>query len=114
MQGAVGSAFPWGLTPLFSSASWRTLNLRLRLFVNDLREELGLEILPFVFKKRKYTKNQIKKMLISAYKRKGKQLTDREVGSSKTLPATATILRYFRTTRMSKVWEEVIEGIKQK
>ncbi len=59
--------------------------------------------------KNKYTKEQIKDMLIAEYRRLGRIPTNREIKENKKLPSPSTILRHFRTTSMREVWLDVLK-----
>lgn len=67
---------------------------------------------------RKYTKKEIKNKLIEQYKLKGRRLTNHEISQlskeNDNFPAMSTILRYFKTTKMSEVWEEVEQEMQAK
>ena len=60
---------------------------------------------------KKYTKEEITKILINAYMTYGK-LTNKEINilskNNENFPSLNTILRYFKTTKMNEVWEEIM------
>lgn len=61
---------------------------------------------------RKYSKKILKKLLTDEYvKNKNKRLTKSQLVNSD-LPAMRTIIKYFKTTRMSDVWEEIENEMK--
>lgn len=76
--------------------------------LNELREIIGYET--HASSKRKYSKEILLDKLISIYHTHGK-LTNKEL--NKIIPTT-TILRYFKTTKMSVVWDEVMKSIENK
>lgn len=57
---------------------------------------------------KKYTKKILKEMLLEEYNRLGRQPSNNELRANKSLPSLNTFLRYFKTTKMSEVWEEVL------
>ncbi len=57
----------------------------------------------------KYEKEDVVKNLIAAYLVKGRRLTVKEIVQEQSIPSYNTILYNFKTTKISKVWEE-IEG----
>ena len=65
-----------------------------------------------------YTKEILTKILLKKYKEYGRKLTQKEMreinkkyknDKEKKLPGMSTFLAYFKTTKMSKVWEEVLK-----
>ncbi len=64
---------------------------------------------------KKYTKKEIKDKLIKQYKLHGRRLTNSEIQQLSNeiddFPAQTTILRYFNTTSMTKVWGEIEQEI---
>ena len=65
-----------------------------------------------------YTKEILTKILLEKYKEYGRRLTQNEMreinkkyknDKEKKLPGMSTFLAYFKTTKMSKVWEEVLK-----
>lgn len=81
--------------------------------INNLRRLAGYEIYSF---NRKYTKSEIKNKLAEVYKRYNKRLTKRELQelskANEEFPSISTIMRYFQTTKMNEVWEQVEKDIK--
>ncbi len=55
----------------------------------------------------KYSKKQIRELLIKEMQKVGRKLTIKEINSNITLPSTNTILRYFKTTKINEVWKEL-------
>ena len=60
-----------------------------------------------------YTKAELGDILYKKYKEKGRRLTQSELRKERDMPVLNTYLRYFQTTKMSEVWEEVL-GNKEK
>ncbi|SDX42727.1 homing endonuclease associated repeat-containing protein [Eubacterium barkeri] len=58
---------------------------------------------------RRYSKSIISKMLVEEFNRLGKKPTRKEIDANKELPTVATCLKYFDTTRIGDVWEEVLK-----
>ena len=56
-----------------------------------------------------YEKEDVMKNLIALYLNKGRRLTVKELAQESSIPSYSTILYNFKTTKISKVWEE-IEG----
>ena len=77
--------------------------------LNRLRELAGYE--PY-YSSRKYTKTGIRNMLIETYHKYGRRLTISELKklskSDEHFPSVTTIMRYFATTKINEVWEEII------
>lgn len=61
----------------------------------------------------KFTKKQIMQYLKQQYLQYNRVLTIKEINESKKLPSSGTILKYFRTTKMTEVWKEVLESTKE-
>lgn len=59
----------------------------------------------------KYTKEQIKKKLKNLYIKNGGRLKVEELKENLSLPSYATILRYFKTTTINDVWNEIENDI---
>ncbi len=74
----------------------------LRLFktntMNDIWKELGIPIIP----RSSYTKEKVFKVL-----KKLGRLSQKEINQHPYLPSCSTILRLFKTTKMSDIWEKV-------
>ena len=60
--------------------------------------------------KSRYNKVLITEMLIKAYKKYGRKLTTKEIKHNKELPDLNTILKYFKTTKISVVWLEIMRN----
>lgn len=58
---------------------------------------------------RRYSKTIISKMLLNEFQRLGKKPTRKEIDANKDLPTVATCLKYFDTTRIGDVWDEVLK-----
>ncbi len=76
--------------------------------INEVRKRLGLEVTQEK-NKRKYSKKQLKSLLLKEKGTLGRRLTNSEINKNPNLPSIRTINIYFRTTSMIKVWKE-IEG----
>ena len=86
--------------------------------LNNMRKLLGFEITrgyPI------YTKEILTEILLKKYKEYGRQLTQKEMREinrknkrkkEEKFPGQGTFLRYFKTTKMSEVWEEVLKDSK--
>ena len=61
-----------------------------------------------VSRNKKYTKDTIVELLFKEYKLKNRILTNKEISNNDMLPGLTTILRYFNKTKMSLVWDEII------
>lgn len=76
--------------------------------LNNLRELAGYEA---YYTNAKYTKKEIKNILINTYKEHGRRLTNKELNQlskeDDNFPSISSILRHFSTTKMSEVWEEI-------
>jgi hypothetical protein len=56
---------------------------------------------------KKYSKEEITRLLITVYKRKGRIPSNSELKKIISTPSLSTIQRYFKTTKMSDVWKEI-------
>lgn len=60
---------------------------------------------------KKYTKKEIQNRLIEQYELRGRRLTNSELNqlskNNDSFPSISSILRYFRTTKISEVWDEI-------
>lgn len=76
--------------------------------INGVRKLAGYDT---VDSYRKYTKKEIKNILINTYKEHGRRLTNKELNQlskeNESFPSLSSILRYFSTTKMTEVWEEI-------
>ncbi|EQC1535518.1 homing endonuclease associated repeat-containing protein [Clostridium botulinum] len=81
----------------------------------DLENQLKLEAKKIIPKKNRrkkseYTKEQLKEILIEEYKRSGKKLTFKEIDTDENMPSSSTFKRYFKTTSMMKIWNEILNN----
>lgn len=76
--------------------------------MNELRKACGYKEVIRV--RKKYSMDEIKSALLKEYKILGKIPTNEEINSSGNLPALTTILRYFKTTSIEKVWETILNN----
>lgn len=80
--------------------------------INKLRELAGYEQINYTTK---FTKENIKIMLIKEYKKNKRRLTNRELTQlskeDKDFPGISTICRHFKTTKISEVWEDIENSI---
>lgn len=82
--------------------------------LNNLREEAGFPKENRGMGRKKYTKELILHLLIYEYINNEGPLTIQEIEKNDQLPAVATILKYFRTGKITEVWNEVsAEAVKQ-
>ncbi|MFS8355163.1 homing endonuclease associated repeat-containing protein (plasmid) [Bacillus nitratireducens] len=77
--------------------------------LNNLRKLANLPTC--VRNNRRYSKDELKRILILLYKEKGGRLTNKELLEHK-LHST-TIMRYFETTSMNSVWEDIEKNVSQ-
>ncbi|WP_367735329.1 hypothetical protein [Bacillus nitratireducens] len=77
--------------------------------LNNLRKLANLPTC--VRNNRRYSKDELKRILILLYKEKGGRLTNKELLEHK-LHST-TIMRYFETTSMNSVWEHIEKNVSQ-
>ncbi|MBN3352056.1 hypothetical protein CF086_17310 [Clostridium botulinum] len=81
----------------------------------DLENQLNLETKKIIPKKNRrkksgYTKEQLKEILIQEYKRSGKKLTFKQIDTDENMPSSSTFKRYFKTTSMMKIWNEILNN----
>lgn len=57
-----------------------------------------------------YSKEEIVKLLMDARKEYGRRLSQKEINKDANLPALETILKFFKTTKISEVWDELEKG----
>jgi len=80
--------------------------------INELKKQAN-KILGFddqIFESNtKYTKQEMEKLLLNEYKEKGRILTIVEINKNPNLPSASTITKYFKTTKMMDVWNEVLK-----
>lgn len=85
-------------------------SLRLRFGgLNGLRLVCGY---PSNRNNKKYTKEEIKKILKIKYKEYGRKLTNNEAIKDSEIPSLTVICSYFCTTKMSEVWAEIEKELK--
>lgn len=59
----------------------------------------------------KYSKKEITKLLLKAREEKGRRLSQKEINQNQELPALETILKFFKTTKITAVWDELEIGM---
>ena len=72
-------------------------------------KKIGFELDKPLQSTAKYSKEKIKKLMFEEYKKKGSKLTLEEIKKNKNLPSESTIFRHFKETKISKIWNEVLE-----
>ena len=60
-----------------------------------------------------YSKEDIIKALLLARTEKGRRLSQSEINKNKELPSLETILKFFKTTKISKVWDELEQNLEK-
>lgn len=73
--------------------------------ITELKKIIGFKVEKI--SQKKYKKEDILKTLKIIYKKNGGRLKQIELKDIKNLPSQSTILRFFKTTKMSDVWKEV-------
>ncbi|MGL6131173.1 MAG: hypothetical protein ACRCZ9_06140, partial [Fusobacteriaceae bacterium] len=58
----------------------------------------------------KYSKDEIIALMLDARKKQGRRLSQKEITENKNLPALVTIYNCFKTTKISKIWDELEIG----
>jgi hypothetical protein len=81
--------------------------------INNLRKSAGFDETT-LGDKPKYNKEKITEMLIKEYCIIKKHLVKSEIDNNDTLPNSLTVLKYFKTTKLTKVWEEIDKIIVQR
>lgn len=61
----------------------------------------------------KYSKQDITKLLLKAREEKGRRLSQKEINQNTELPVLETILKFFKTTKVSEVWDELEMGMEK-
>lgn len=79
--------------------------------LKKLAKETLLEYENIRYKELKYSKLQLENILLKEYIRHGRRLTAKEINFNKGLPEESTFLRYFKTTSLTKVWDEVLKDV---
>ena len=74
--------------------------------LNHLRRLAGFDIKREIIPK--YSKQGLKLMLYTNYKKYGRKLTQAEIAKNDSLPNPSSIFYYFQTTKISDVWKEVL------
>lgn len=74
--------------------------------LNHLRRLAGFDIKREVIPK--YNKQSLKLMLYTYYKKYGRKLTQTEIAENDSLPNPSSIFYHFQTTKITDVWEEVL------
>lgn len=60
-----------------------------------------------------YSKDEIITLLMDARKKYGRRLSQKEINKDQTLPVLETILKFFKTTKISEVWDELEKGMEK-
>lgn len=55
----------------------------------------------------KYSKKELIEILINLYSKNGRRLTQKEMRHEPNIPAAATFMKYFETTKMNEIWAEI-------
>lgn len=79
--------------------------------LNILRKECG-----YISKngrELKYTKEELKEILKLKYKEYGRRLKQEEIRHDADIPSVTIFCSYFRTTKMSEVWDEIERELKK-
>ena len=74
--------------------------------INNLRRLSGFEIKNDVIPK--YNKQSLKILLYKNYKKYGRRLSQAEIEKDDSLPNPSSIFYYFQTTKITEVWNEVL------
>ena len=74
--------------------------------INNLRRLAGFDIKNEVIPK--YSKHGLKLLLYKNYKRYGRRLSQTEIAKDEELPNPSSIFYYFQTTKITEVWNEVL------
>lgn len=74
--------------------------------MTSLKKAVGFE--PCNTYSNKFTKKEIKDKLKELFAEKGRKLTVQELVECKEVPSYTTILKYFETTSIHQVWDEVL------
>lgn len=61
----------------------------------------------------KYSRDEIIKLLLKARQEKGRRLSQKEINQNTELPVLETILKFFKTTKISEVWDELERGMEK-
>lgn len=60
-----------------------------------------------------YSKDEIITLLMDARKKYGRRLSQKEINKDQTLPVLETILKFFKTTKISSIWDELEKDIEK-
>ncbi|MGL5049006.1 MAG: hypothetical protein ACRC6E_00030, partial [Fusobacteriaceae bacterium] len=60
-----------------------------------------------------YSKDDVTKLLLNAREIKGRRLSQNELNSDPNLPVLETVLKFFKTTKISVVWDELERGLEK-
>lgn len=75
--------------------------------INALRKLAGVESRK---SNHRYTKRELEEILTELYKKHNRRLTNKEfkeLSKNNEVPCMSTLMRYFKTTKMAEVWEEI-------
>ncbi|MGL4999286.1 MAG: homing endonuclease associated repeat-containing protein [Cetobacterium sp.] len=61
----------------------------------------------------RYSKDEVTKLLLNARAIKGRRLSQKELNSDPNLPVLETVLKFFKTTKISLVWDELERGLEK-
>lgn len=74
--------------------------------MRGLKKSLGIKPSPNG-PKEKYSKDILVQLMLEESKKLGRRLTVKEISENNNLPSYATILKYFNTTNIKNVWQEI-------
>lgn len=60
-----------------------------------------------------YSKDEIVKLLMDAREKYGRRLSQKEINKDPDLPVLETVLKFFKTTKISSIWDELERGIEK-
>lgn len=60
-----------------------------------------------------YSKEEIVKLLMVAREKYGRRLSQKEINQNPDLPTLETILKFFKTTKISSIWDELEKGMEK-
>ncbi|MGL6168773.1 MAG: homing endonuclease associated repeat-containing protein, partial [Fusobacteriaceae bacterium] len=60
-----------------------------------------------------YSKDDVAKLLLNARAIKGRRLSQNELNGDSNLPVLETVLKFFKTTKISAVWDELELGLEK-
>ncbi|NFH40792.1 homing endonuclease associated repeat-containing protein [Clostridium sporogenes] len=81
----------------------------------DLKNKLKLKTKKSISKNpkhrtNKYSKEQLKEILLKEYNKLGRKLTPKEIDNNKNIPSLTTFKRHFKTTGLMKIWDEILNN----